>query len=67
MSNNTPEICYIKPAAVRAMLGGIRAATLRQLVADKVLPAPVELSCRLKLYEYNAVLEAVRSRTRKVA
>jgi hypothetical protein len=65
MSNNTPELRYVKPAVVRAMLGGIRAATLNQLVADRVIPPPVELSCRLKLYEYGAVVEAVRKRARK--
>jgi hypothetical protein len=65
MSNNTHDIRYT--AALRAMLGGIRAATLRQLVADGVIPAPVELSCRLKLYEYNAVIEAVRRRAPKAA
>jgi hypothetical protein len=47
------------------MLGGIRAATLRQLVADGIIPPPIELSCRLKLYEYGAVVEAVRKRARK--
>jgi hypothetical protein len=65
MKTTTPDIRYVKPAVVRAMLGNIRAATLRQLVADGIIPAPVELSCRLKLYEYHAVVEAVRKRTRK--
>jgi hypothetical protein len=65
MKGTTSEIRYVKPAVVRAMLGGIRPTTLRQLVTNGVIPAPIELSCRLQLYEYNAVVEAVRKRMRK--
>jgi hypothetical protein len=58
---------FVRSAELRKLLGGINRDTLNELIKRGVIPPPLELSCRLKLYEYGAVVEAVRSRARKVA
>jgi hypothetical protein len=66
MSNHQEALPrFIKPRQVQQMLGGISRGTLRDLVNDGVLQPPVELSCRLKLYNLADVLAAVQKRTRK--
>lgn len=52
---------FIKTAAVRRMLGGISRDTLRQLVANGQIPAPIRLSPRLKLYDAQQLIAHLRA------
>jgi hypothetical protein len=57
---------YIRTREVQAMLGGISRETLRQLVNSGTL-TPHDMNSRLRLFELNAVVEAVRRRARQSA
>jgi hypothetical protein len=66
MDNHSELPRFVKATTVREILGGIRPATLRQLIANKVIPEPIELNSRLKLFSTDPVkpMPSVRARRR---
>jgi hypothetical protein len=55
---------YIRQPEARRILGGITERGLKNLIARGIIPPPIELTCRLKVFRLDDVVAAVEKRAR---